>query len=329
MDEKDIKQIEEVLGYTFTNKKLLVQAFTRSSFSSDNEILDSEVLEFIGDRVIEFQITKILVNITMTSNNQGLNSKYTEGELTTLKSLIVENTNFASVIDDFGFDRFMRIGKNESIQESYKSDLLESIVGAIAVDSFFDEQKLYELVDYLLSPREYIQHSGFDSFLYLKRWCKLKKVSDFQYTFNVIDNEGLKSYITKLKFGNYEVTETHDTKIDSLFRTAVLAHSEIRENGEEITVKDFLLDLNENNGKSKLNELKRLGYYNELNIFEEKTLDDRWKITFQMDRLSTWYIDSNKKKAMKICSLICLNSFISKSFRTDELIVNFILSISL
>lgn len=317
MDEKDINRIEEVLGYNFKDKSLLTQAFTRSSFSTIPNRRDSEVLEFIGDRVIEYQITRILVNGTMSSDNQGLNSEYTEGELTVLMSLIVENANLASVVDDFGLDQFIQLAQNEVIQESYKSDLLESIVGAIAVDSFFDENELYEIVDYLLSPRAYIHHIGFASFLYIKRWCKLKKVKGLSHSIKLIKNDGVKSYNATIKFGDYEIEGTYETKIDSLFQIAILAHKKIRKNKEEITIKDFLNDLNENNGKSKLNELKKLGYYKELQIKEERTSDLKWKTTFIMDGFSTWYVDANRMKTMKICSLICINSLLTRSFKID------------
>lgn len=327
MDETDINRIEEVLGYNFKDKALLTQAFTRSSFSNNPERRDSEVLEFIGDRVIEYQITRMLVNGTMSSDNQGLNSKFTPGELTILKSLIVENRNFASIMEDFRLDQFIRLGQNEVIQESYKSDLLESIVGAIAVDSFFDENELYEIVDYLLSPRAYIHHIGFASFLYIKRWCKLKKVKDLSHSIKLIKNDGIKSYYATIKFGDYEIEGTYETKIDSLFQIAILAHKKIRENKEEITIKDFLNDLNENNGKSKLNELKKLGYYKELEIKEEQTLDLKWKTTFIMDGFSTWYVDANKIKAIKICSLMCINSLLTRSFKIDSYVEPFLIKL--
>lgn len=327
MDEKDINRIEEFLGYKFKNKALLIQAFTRSSFSNNPKRRDSEVLEFIGDRVIEYQITRILANETMSVDNQGLNSKFTPGELTILKSLIVENRNFASIMEDFRLDQSIRLSKNEVNQESYKSDLLESIVGAIAVDSFFDENELYEIVDYLLSPRAYIHHMGFASFLYIKRWCKLKKVKDLDYNIKPINNDGIKSYNATIKFGDYEIEGTYETKIDSLFQVALFAHKRIRENKEEITIKDFLHDLNENNGKSKLNELKSLGFYKELDINDEKTSDNKWKITFQMDGYSTWYVDVNRKKAIKICSLMCINSLLTRSFRIDSYLEPFLIKL--
>ena len=35
MDEKEIKFIQDQIGYTFKNQELLVQAFTRRSYSMD------------------------------------------------------------------------------------------------------------------------------------------------------------------------------------------------------------------------------------------------------------------------------------------------------
>ena len=50
MDEKEIKFIQDQIGYTFKNQELLVQAFTRRSYSMEKGGQDNEVLEFIGDR---------------------------------------------------------------------------------------------------------------------------------------------------------------------------------------------------------------------------------------------------------------------------------------
>ena len=36
MDEKEIKFIQDQIGYTFKNQELLVQAFTRRSYSMEN-----------------------------------------------------------------------------------------------------------------------------------------------------------------------------------------------------------------------------------------------------------------------------------------------------
>lgn len=318
MDDKDISRIEGVLGYKFSNKALLIQAFTRSSFSNNPKRRDSEVLEFIGDRVIEYQITRMLVKVSMSIDNKNLSSKYTSGELTILKSLIVENENFVSIIEEFGLDQYIRIGQNETIQKSFKSDLLESIVGAIAVDSNFNDEKLYEIIDNLLSPRAYIRHFGFDSFLYIKRWCKIKKVKGLSHSISLIKTNGTKSYKTTIKFGDYEVNGIYEKKIDSLLEVANLAYKKIRDNKEEITVRDFLNDLTEYNSKSKLDELRKLDYINYLEVNNEKPIDNKWKITFQTKGYSITYMDSSKKKAVNICALMCINDLLTNSHEIDS-----------
>lgn len=60
MDEKEIKFIQDQIGYTFKNQELLVQAFTRRSYSMENGGQDNEVLEFIGDKALDFVVVKQL-----------------------------------------------------------------------------------------------------------------------------------------------------------------------------------------------------------------------------------------------------------------------------
>ena len=56
MDEKEIKFIQGQIGYTFKNQELLVQAFIRRSYSMENGGQDNEVLEFIGDKALDFVV---------------------------------------------------------------------------------------------------------------------------------------------------------------------------------------------------------------------------------------------------------------------------------
>ncbi len=56
--------IEEKIGYEFENKMLLQQAFTRRSYSNEHNCEDNEVLEFIGDKVLDFIVVKILSEST-------------------------------------------------------------------------------------------------------------------------------------------------------------------------------------------------------------------------------------------------------------------------
>jgi len=324
MNHNEIGVIEESLGYSFQNKSLLIQAFTRSSSNSGNGNRNSEVLEFLGDRVIEYYVSKMFFDTPcMKQNDFGFDSKYLEGELTLLKALLVENINLASIIEGFGFEKYLLIGKNDIIQDSYKSDLLESIVGAIAVDSFYDETTLYDLVDYLVMPKYYINSVGFTDYLEFAKWCKLRGIKNLINSKKVV-NFTKSIYETTLEFGQYRITESADMKIDSLFKAASAALKKIKANNDDITIKDFLDGLNENNGRTYLDKLKRHDYYTSLTIDEESIGDNEWRVTYHMDGISTWYIDKSKRNANKICSLICINSLISRSFKINVEILPFL-----
>lgn len=51
-----MEQLEQIIGYTFQNKKLLKQALTHSSYANEKKLGKlgcNERLEFLGDAVLE------------------------------------------------------------------------------------------------------------------------------------------------------------------------------------------------------------------------------------------------------------------------------------
>ena len=51
----NISEVERIIGYSFKNKSLLVQAFTRRSYGVESGThTDNEVLEFVGDRAVDY-----------------------------------------------------------------------------------------------------------------------------------------------------------------------------------------------------------------------------------------------------------------------------------
>ena len=55
-----LEEVEQKISYWFKNKDLLFQAFTRSSYSTQYGGENNEVLEFIGDRVLDFYVVKVI-----------------------------------------------------------------------------------------------------------------------------------------------------------------------------------------------------------------------------------------------------------------------------
>lgn len=92
------KQIENKIGYTFKNRAYLLQALTHSSYSPNRITRSYETLEFIGDAVLDFLITCFIFE---TCGN------LTPGELTDLRSALVNNITFACYTVRWEFHKYL------------------------------------------------------------------------------------------------------------------------------------------------------------------------------------------------------------------------------
>ncbi len=144
MNREDIDYVQSGINYYFKNLSLLVQAFTRKSYSTEHpEARDNEVLEFYGDAVLDFFVTKMMYEKFSKIVGGSLVSEKNEDELTKLKSVIVSKESLANCMYNFNFSRFMYIGKGDEKNEVWKSrsvneDLFEAIIGAVAADCNWD-----------------------------------------------------------------------------------------------------------------------------------------------------------------------------------------------
>ena len=113
--------IEEVIGYTFKNKELLRQAFTRRSFTQENGGQNNEILEFVGDKVLDVTVVKILTDSFGEINDDGefqtINGE-SEGKLTQIKASLVERKSLAFRMKMLDLARFLRMGKGDILNHS-------------------------------------------------------------------------------------------------------------------------------------------------------------------------------------------------------------------
>ena len=61
-----MEQLEQIIGYTFQNKKLLRQALTHSSYANEKKLGKlgcNERLEFLGDAVLELISSDFLYKV--------------------------------------------------------------------------------------------------------------------------------------------------------------------------------------------------------------------------------------------------------------------------
>jgi len=127
-----VKQLEQIIGYTFKDKSLLLAAMTHRSFVAEyhKKIPDYEVLEFLGDAVISLIISEILIK-------QFPHAR--EGELSQYRSAIVSETYLSKLARNVHFQDFVLISKGEKLQkgaerESLLCDVFEAVFGAIYTD---------------------------------------------------------------------------------------------------------------------------------------------------------------------------------------------------
>lgn len=156
MNREDLDYIQSSICYRFENLNLLIQAFTRKSYSEENPGTENnEVLEFYGDEILDLYVTKLMYKETGKVSEKGFTSSKSEGELTKLKSAIVNKRMLAACIQNFGFEKFLILGNSDIQNKAFESpsvreDLFEAIIGAVAVDSGWNNDKLDEVCKNML-----------------------------------------------------------------------------------------------------------------------------------------------------------------------------------
>jgi ribonuclease-3 len=132
MDEETLRQIEQIIGYKFSDRSLLSKAFAHSS-AVDDRLFSNERLEFLGDAILAAVICSKLFEQF---------PDYMEGDLTKIKSMLVSRRICARVNKRLGLQEFLKIGKgmasNRALTTSLAASLLEAIIAAIYIDGGFD-----------------------------------------------------------------------------------------------------------------------------------------------------------------------------------------------
>ena len=155
MQQKPLEELEQKIGYSFQNKRLLRQALTHSSFANEQKINkydDYERLEFLGDAVLELVSSEFLFRE---------NENMTEGQLTRLRASMVCEQALAYCAREFGLEKYILLGKGEEMtggrtKDSIISDVMEAIIGALYVDNGMEEAKAY-IHRFILSDLEHKQ----------------------------------------------------------------------------------------------------------------------------------------------------------------------------
>jgi ribonuclease-3 len=128
-----LEELQERLGYRFTDVNLLREAITHKSFAHEamGELCPyNERLEFLGDAVIGLAITDLLMDS---------DDSLSEGELSKLKAALVSGRTLSRLSRMVGLGDFVLLGKGEELgQGRHKDSILagayEAVIGAVYRD---------------------------------------------------------------------------------------------------------------------------------------------------------------------------------------------------
>lgn len=161
-----------ITEYSFVNENLLRQAFTRRAFAIENGLEGKpghagccEELEFLGDSVIAGVVTREIIRQFTEKNCMNVDApfecRYDEGEMTRLRQHFVSKEYLAGRARELGLGKYILYGSAEKENDSTLEDMMEAVIGAIAVDSGWNENVLDRAVNELL----YIQLDTPDTLL--------------------------------------------------------------------------------------------------------------------------------------------------------------------
>jgi ribonuclease III len=132
VNPETIQAIGQIVGYTFNDASLLGCALTHSSRRTEVGF-SYERLEFLGDAVVGMAVAEYLFRACPDRD---------EGALTKMKSSVVSGRTLARIARQIGIEKFVEVDKGIAAQaqlpDSVLSDVFESIIGAIYLDSGYD-----------------------------------------------------------------------------------------------------------------------------------------------------------------------------------------------
>ncbi len=162
----NIHFLEKKIKYKFINKKILILSLTHRSYNNNH----NERLEFLGDSILNFIITKKIYKKFFN---------FQEGIMTRIRSKLVNKKNLFKIANKIKLYKYILLGNgeiknNKKIhKKSILANTLEAIIGAIFIDSknikiiektikylFFKNQilnKKYNYKDYKTLLQEYLQ----------------------------------------------------------------------------------------------------------------------------------------------------------------------------
>ena len=134
-----MQSLMQNIRYSFKDIKLLKTALTHSSYANENKTQSYERLEFLGDSILSFVVSKHLY-----SSNENI----PEGEMSKLRASIVCERSLDECAKKLNFSEYLILSKGEELtggrkRASILADVFEAVLAAIYLDSDFNEAERF------------------------------------------------------------------------------------------------------------------------------------------------------------------------------------------
>lgn len=153
----DLSNLESKIKVKFNDRQLLQSAMTHRSYLNENRkwpLPHNERLEFLGDAVLELVTTEHLYR----------NYPNPEGDLTNLRSALVNYKMLSEIAADLGLEDFILLSKGEAkdvgrARQVILANAMESLIGSIYLDSGFEVVRTF-INDFIIVRLEGVLSAG-------------------------------------------------------------------------------------------------------------------------------------------------------------------------
>lgn len=150
MGRPSFERLEKRIGYKFRKQNLLIEALTHSSYAQEasRPTRDNELLEFLGDAVLNFTVTLRLIETF---------PGYDEGKLSLARSSLVAASYLGGVAVEVGLGHYLLLGSSEEKSGGRKKagilvDALEALLAAVYRDGGFEAARKF--VEQVILPSD-------------------------------------------------------------------------------------------------------------------------------------------------------------------------------
>lgn len=161
--QRELSQLEKLIGYRFKNRIFLVGALKhRSALHTlqQDRCHSNERLEFLGDAVLDLIIAEYFYNLF---------PNMVEGQLTQLRSIIVSGSSLVGAAEQLKLGDFVIMSENEEKaggrnRASILEDAFEALIGAIYLDGGMKPAVDFVETHLLDNWRDIVQRDEFVNF---------------------------------------------------------------------------------------------------------------------------------------------------------------------